>query len=158
MQGMSFVVSVKSVPIRLIRISRDVRASPSGCCRFGQAHMTQASTLLEIRIERIERIERITSVLGDGAVRVGSGIFLVGNGSSGRDAHRHALVVAESDVLRGEPRKAISVFCTPAHPSSRQSASSRCVPTSACCHRASRSLRGRCPSRRASDRRDGRRA
>ena len=54
---------------------RDVRASPSGCCRFGQARMTQASTMLEIRIERIERI---ASVLGDGAVRMGSDAFFVG--------------------------------------------------------------------------------
>ena len=69
---------------------RDVRASPSGGCRFGQARMTQASTMLEIRIERIERIERIASVLGEGAVRVGSGVFLVGNGSNGRDSSFHA--------------------------------------------------------------------
>jgi hypothetical protein len=59
---------------------RDVRASPSGCCRFGQARMTQASTILEIRIERIERMKkRIVAGLGDGAARMGSGIFLVGN-------------------------------------------------------------------------------
>jgi hypothetical protein len=37
---------------------RDVRASPSGCCRFGQARLTQASTTLEIRIERIERMRK----------------------------------------------------------------------------------------------------
>jgi len=43
--------------------------------------MTQASTILEIRIERIERIERITSVLGYGAVRMESWGFLVGNSS-----------------------------------------------------------------------------
>jgi len=35
--------------------------------------------MLEIQIERIERIERIASVLGDGAVRLGSGASLVGN-------------------------------------------------------------------------------
>jgi len=41
--------------------------------------MTQASTILEIRIERIERIERIASVLGEGAVRMESVASLVGN-------------------------------------------------------------------------------
>jgi len=45
--------------------------------------MTQASTLLEIRMERIERIERIrtriASVLGDRAARLESSIFLGGN-------------------------------------------------------------------------------
>jgi hypothetical protein len=35
---------------------------------------------LEIRIERIQRMRKqIASVRGDGSVRVGSGIFLVGN-------------------------------------------------------------------------------
>jgi hypothetical protein len=42
--------------------------------------MTQASTILEIRMERIERMrKRIASVLGDGAARLESGISLVGN-------------------------------------------------------------------------------
>jgi hypothetical protein len=77
---MTPVVSVQSVQSVFYPYLRNVRASPSGCCRFGQARTTQASTLLEIRIERIERMgKRIVSVLGDGAARVASGIFLVGN-------------------------------------------------------------------------------
>jgi hypothetical protein len=32
---------------------KNVKASPSGCCRSGQARTIQASTILEIRIERI---------------------------------------------------------------------------------------------------------
>ena len=79
---MSPAVSVKSVPIRLIRISEMYEPARAAVAVFGQARMTQASTILEIRIERIERIQRTTSVRGGGVVRVGSGVFLVGKRSN----------------------------------------------------------------------------
>jgi hypothetical protein len=60
-----------------------VRSSPSGSCRSGQGLRDSRRQQFWIRIERIERMrKRIPSVRGDGAVRVGGGISLVGNGSN----------------------------------------------------------------------------
>ena len=59
-QGLVAVLTYRSIRFQSVfsSVSQDVSASPSGCCRSGQARTIQASTILEVRMERIERMRK----------------------------------------------------------------------------------------------------
>ena len=76
-RGMSFVVSVQSVPSVFYPYPKNVSASPSGCFRFGQARMRQASTFFRYGLNGFDGLNGLLPCSAMGLCARGAVFFLL---------------------------------------------------------------------------------